>query len=350
MTLDDDLIPDPALEKASSWALRLQGAPDDSGLRAAVSAWIAESDVNARAWALTQKAWRLTGGAKAAFAHEWPAAPPRQRPVPQRPLQETAATRRPPLSRPSSSRPPAHRRAGIRAATLAFAACLLLVLALPSIQLRLASDHRTEVGESRRLSLDDGSVVHLAPDSAIAVAFAAGARDVILLRGEAFFEVAPDRNRPFSVRAGDLDATVTGTSFDVGLTDRSFSVAVATGSVRVAQAGKPAESAVDLGPGQGVVVDRATGRTTDMSLAPSSVAAWRAGRLIVENARLTDVVETIGRYRAGGIVVASASLRGKRVTGVYDLNDPDGALRVLAAPYGGAVRAFTPYLLVLSAD
>ncbi len=80
------------------------------------------------------------------------------------------------------------------------------------------------------------------------------------------------------------------------------------------------------------------------------VASWRGGRLIAENVLLTDVVSTIGRYHAGSILVASAGMRAKRVTGVYDLRDPAGALRILAAPYGGTVREITPYLMVLTAD
>jgi transmembrane sensor len=328
MTVDDDLIPDPVLQRASAWALRLQAAPHDAALRADLAAWVAESDVNARAWRLTQKAWRLTGHAQLAFAHEWPS---RQAPGP-------------PAARPSRV------RFGIRAAVLGLAACLLLVLALPSIQVRLAADYRTTVGESRRLLLEDGSTVHLASDSAIAVAFGASGREVHLLRGEAFFEVVPDSRRRFSVRAGDLSAIVTGTAFDVGLTEHSFSVAVAGGSVRVERAGTPGQGAVDLGPGQGVIIDRATGRPTDIGLPPHSVAAWRAGRLIVENAPLIDVVETIGRYHPGIVLVASNALREKRVTGVYDLGDPRSALRILSAPYGGTVRELTPWLLMLSAN
>jgi transmembrane sensor len=324
MTIDDDMIPDPVLEKASAWALRLHSLPDDAELRAALAAWIAESDVHARAWALTQKAWRLTGRAKAEFAREWPARHP------------TVAGR---------------RAVGLRmvAASFAVAACLLLVAALPGIQMRLATDHGTSVGQTRSVVLDDGSAVHLGADSAIAVAFSAAGRQVTLLQGEAFFEVTSDPSRSFSVRSGDLVATVTGTAFDVALTDRSFAVTVASGSVRVSSANSLAE-AVDLRPGQGVIVDRATRQATRIAVPPSSVASWRKGRLIVENAPLVDVVSALNRYREGPVVVASASLRSKRVTGVYDLNNPIGALRILAAPYGGNVHELSPYLTLLSAD
>lgn len=336
MAQDDDVIPDPVLETATSWAFRLKDAPDDAGLKAALSAWIAESDVHARAWELTRKAWQLTGQATPAFAHE-------------RPRRQGAATEAAPIVPLRPAAPP-RRHSRVRAAALALAASLLLVLSWPSIQLRLTADHLTSVGEARQVSLEDGSTVTLAADSAIAVAFGAGGRDVTLLKGEAFFEVTPNRDRPFSVRAGDLSATVTGTSFDVGLTDRNFSIAVATGSVRVARAGAPADQSVDLAAGEGVTVERAVGRPVKIAVPVDSVAAWRGGRLIAENVLLTDVVSKIGRYHPGSIFVASAGMREKRVTGVYDLRDPAGALRILAAPYGGTVREITPYLLVLTTN
>lgn len=327
MPVDDDMIPDAVLEKASAWAFRLQSLPDDAELQTALAAWLAESDVHVRAWALTQKAWQLTGQA---------------RPVSGR----GAAPRRQDGANVSRRRPTRRR---IVATTLAIAACMLLVLALPAIQVHLSADHSTAVAETRRVILDDGSIVELGADSAIAIAFGPAGRRITLLQGEAFFEVVPDPKRPFSVHSGDLAATVTGTAFDVALTDRSFAVTVASGSVRVGSVEAPAE-AVDLNPGEGAVIARTSHRLTHVALPSRSVAAWRHGRLIVEDAPLMDVVATLGRYQPGRIVVASASLREKRVTGVYNLDDPVGALRILAAPYDGNVLELTPYLTVLSAD
>lgn len=334
MSLGDDMIPDSILEAASAWAFRLQDAPEDARLRAALAAWLSESEVHVHAWSLTQRAWELAGQAPTVFVRAQ--------------SEETAAASRPAALPLHLGRTP--NRIGRRTAIGAIAAGLLLVLALPSLQLRLAADHRTAVGEVRRIPLDDGSVVTLSAESAIAVAFGAGARRVALLQGGAYFEVSPDSSRPFSVQAGDVTTTVTGTAFDVGLTSRTVSVSVAAGSVHVAGSARGASAAVDLGPAQGVVVDRTTGTMTEAAVRPVAIASWRKGRLVVEDALLADVVATIARFHEGSIVVASAALRHKRVTGVYDLGHPVEALRVLAAPYGGSVHEITPYLLVLTAD
>ncbi len=318
MTSSDDPIPDPVLDQAAAWALRLREAPGDAGVQGGLAAWLEESETHRQAWRLTQKAWHATGQVMPAFAHEWQ--------TPARP-------------RPAS---PRRRHKAIRYAVLAVAACLVLLVAMPSIRLHLTADHRTDVAEMREVRLQDGSVVTLAPDSAISVALEATRRDVLLLKGEAFFDVEPDRRRPFTVRAGNVAAIVTGTRFDVGLTDRTVSVAVASGSVRVGSVGLVA--------GQRVTVDRVTGATGRAQVPPDSVALWRDGRLIVENALLTDVVSVIGRSHRGLIVIASHALRERRVTGVYDLRDPAAALDVLVGPYGVVVHKITSYLLVVSAD
>jgi transmembrane sensor len=339
MSGDDDMIPDRVLDAATGWAFRLQDAPDDAGLQAELADWLAESPLHGEAWALTQRAWQITSHAQPVFADEWPAA------------SAARSSTRPVLSSaPSNVTPLRSRRFGLRLAGLAIAACLLLVFALPVLRVQLNASHATSIAEIREVLLEDGTRVTLAARSAIAVSFSAGARNVTLLEGAAYFEVVPDSARAFTVRAGDIATTVTGTAFDVAMTDRTVSVAVASGSVRVSRRDNPASPLADLRAQQGVMVDRASGTVVETALQPDAVAAWRKGRLIVENALLTDVVAALDRSHPGSIAVASVGLRGKRVTGVYDLGDPAGALKVLSAPYGGVVREFTPYLLVLSAD
>lgn len=82
-----------------------------------------------------------------------------------------------------------------------------------------AAPLREQVNSSRKimpLHLKDGSVVELAPGSRIKYQepFAAGNRN-IYLSGEALFKVAPDKEKPFTVYAGNLGTTALGTIFKV---------------------------------------------------------------------------------------------------------------------------------------
>ena len=75
----------------------------------------------------------------------------------------------------------------------------------------------TATGESRTVTLADGSQVNLSGGSAIGVDITSEERRVRLLSGEAFFDVAHDAARPFTVEAGEARIVVLGTAFDVAL-------------------------------------------------------------------------------------------------------------------------------------
>jgi len=60
------------------------------------------------------------------------------------------------------------------------------------------------------------------------------------------------------------------------------------------------------------------------------------------------VVEALRRHFHGAILVLDDAAAESRVTGIYDLGNPEAALRAAAYPSGARVRAVTPWLLVLS--
>ncbi|PRC10267.1 histidine kinase [Pseudomonas poae] len=226
----------------------------------------------------------------------------------------------------------------------AIAACLVVALA-PSLVLRWQADYRTGFGETRDITLSDGSVVQLDSHSAIAVDIAGTHRDVRLLTGQAFFKVMPDKSKPFHVWTKTLQVTVTGTAFNVDSARDNPSVAVQQGSVNVdeRQAGRHLASLV---PGQRLTLraDRAELST----FSPSQAAAWRQGQLIADDLPISEVLTQLRRYTPGIIVLRDAKLGAQRVTGVYDLRKPQAALQAVLQPHGAKVTAYSPWLLVLS--
>ena len=303
---------DPVWEEALDWLLRLQAAPTDVALIRERDAWIAASPAHADAYRRAEKVWRLTGDV--APATRW--ASPR----------------------------PAWRGRAMGLAVGLLAACLVLFLA-PAAMLRLEADHRTVTGEIRTVSLADGSRIDLDTASAVAVDYRAGERAVQLLAGRAFFEVAADQ-RPFTVQAGDVTVTVTGTGFDLRRDDHRVAVAVQHGGVTVAGGGGSG-APVRLGLGDRLSIDTARGISTRGRVVPSQIAAWRQGRLIADGATVAEVVAELGRYHAGFVFLTDPALGTRRVTGIYDLRDPAAALRALVQPHGGQVREVTPYLLLV---
>jgi len=316
---DDELL----VREAMEWLIALEERPDSAVLRAEFEAWKRASAAHGAAWAEATGVWALVGEASAAAE----------------PLRAIAA-------------PAPRKRGRVRSrrvvAALALAACLMLVL-LPSLMLRVEADHRTGTGEARVVRLEDGSIVHLAAGSAVAVSYDASARSVRLLRGEAYFDVVRDERRPFLVESGVLDVTVLGTSFDLRAEGATASVAVRSGTVGVAyRSGRPPFEA-RLAAGDWVRVDSRTGEVRRGAMPPDQVALWRDGRMAVSNRPLSDVVEEIGRYHRGLILFTDAELAAQPVSGLYGLDRPIEALRAAVLPYGGVVREITPYLVVISA-
>lgn len=283
-------LPARLLGEAAERLLALRAAPGDPARQSAARAWIDLHPDHRRAWALAERAWLAGGDAL-------------DRPLPR----------------------PANRNRNRRRWGAALAACLALALAAPEIRVRLAADEVTPSGGGRALTLADGSRVTLAGDSALAAELGADARRLQLLRGAAYFEVAADPARPFTVAAGAVTVTVRGTGFAVARGDAETTVAVAHGRVEVATDGRTTV----LNGGERVEVG--AGGLRRAAVDPAEVALWRDDRLAVRDAPLAEVLDALAR-RHGGLYLVGDDLRARRVTGVFDLSDPERALAALFAP------------------
>jgi transmembrane sensor len=313
-----DRAEDRASLEATRWLVALHEAPDDREVRRRFDEWRCASPLNATAWSQTERLRDVAATMPAAHADIW----------------------KPVLARRQRS---GSRRWQLGAAAMALAACVALLVVPPIVQ-RLQADHMTVTAEVRKVVLQDGSEVTLAPDSAIAVSYEAAGRRVRLLSGEAFFNVKPDPSQPFRVLAADVETVVVGTSFDVRLYPDGVAVSVEQGVVRV---GPKVAMLAELMAGQAVRVTSA-GEVARLPVPPEMVAAWRDGQLVAQNVALRDAVDQLRRYYAGTIVLASASLGDRRITGAYNLADPEDALRAIAQAHGAKVRRITPWLLVVS--
>ena len=180
---------------------------------------------------------------------------------------------------------PAPGRAAIGRAAIGWAAGILLVFAIGRVAVTTFSS-KPETGRTGFLqeayngetlsevvnreiipmtvSLDDGSTVVLQKNSKLSFSkpFGLSGRKVIL-SGEAFFDVAKDSLRPFTVYSGEIVTEVLGTSFSVRAfeKDNEVEVNVKTGKVSVSRQdpgadNRPGQSAVVLAPNQKVVFSR----------------------------------------------------------------------------------------------
>ncbi|MFG1287754.1 FecR family protein [Xanthobacter versatilis] len=202
---------------------------------------------------------------------------------------------------------------------------------------------RTGVGEQRQLTLADGSRVVLDADSALSLQFTPQARRLTLQRGRAFFDVAPDTARAFSVTAAGGVTTATGTQFSVHLWSNEVTVAVSESAVSI-RAGAAALSRLKAG--EAVSYDASgIGETEQVSDAQAS--AWRRGKLIFEDRPLRQVIADVNRYRPGTIMVTDSTLLRLRVSGIFDIRQPDGVLEAITRSLPVRSMALTRYLVLL---
>ena len=158
-------------------------------------------------------------------------------------------------------------------------------------------DIASGAGETRIVDLPDGSRIVLNFDSVLQVRYDRQHREAVLNRGEAFFEVAADSTRPFTVDSGTSQVKVTGTAFNLRVHPPAFIVKVMEGEVVVrADTNRNDQPVLLLRARQGVSIDSATGHSMPVTVNADAVGDWRTGRLIFQQTSLQEVAGELERY------------------------------------------------------
>ncbi|HEY8572529.1 FecR family protein [Phenylobacterium sp.] len=289
------------LEAACDWIVRLQAG--DAGDALGFDAWLAEP-ANARAYDAALAVWTEYGANAAAVGEAL-----RNRSV------RAAPTRR------------AWFVGGAIAAALAAAAVIL-----PQLQAAdpAAQPFQTARAERRSVDLADGSRIYLNADTALTVTLAKDERRVTLDHGQAVFEVAADRNRPFVIAAGDRLVRVVGTQFDVRRRDGRLAVTVAEGVVEVRPVEGAKGSAFRLTRGERLEHQEGVAGARVVAAAPDEVLAWRSGRLVYRARPLSEVIADLNAHFDTPIRIEDAALAATPISGVLILDDQDAVIRRLA--------------------
>lgn len=213
----------------------------------------------------------------------------------------------------------------------------------------------TAVGQQRTVTLADGSIVSLNTNTILETDLSRRVRQIYLRKGEAHFQVAHDRSRPFLVHAGDAVVRAVGTQFEVRLlTDQHIDVVVDEGRVEVqaAEPAPPAYAAHDGGArAQSVATVRALSAGQQLSTASadyavvpvspaqlSSELAWREGAIIFNGQPLSEAIAEIERYTDARIVVGDPRIAGLRVGGRFRTDDVQGFFDGLQAALPVTIR------------
>jgi len=253
---------------------------------------------------------------------------------------------------------------------VAAAACVPVIVAggmaakfLRDKSLNQKAEFATKIGEQKTVKLADDSVIQLNTNSMVRVDYTETARNIRLLRGEAYFDVAKNPHRPFSVFASDGVVRAVGTAFTVRLrSDESLEVTVEEGRVALS-------SPSDAEPNATPNVD-ASIRTTTTELTASQSAvftkrvealslieqseldqklAWRQGLLAYAGIPLSEVVADVSRYTDISIEITDPELRNKPIGGVFRVGKLDALFDALHITFGLTIDRVNPKLIRISA-
>lgn len=304
-------------EAAAAWLVRRQDADWQPKDEAALQHWLAGSEAHRQAFADVTRTWHDLGQlprpvlASDAHAVITPAVPAIQR----------------------RGRAARHTRSWRLPRVAAAAAVAMLALGYVGYGWYTApsyvQDVATGAGEIRDLQLPDGSRISLNARSTLAVHFYRSRREVVLSQGEAFFEVAPAADRPFTVDAQRSRVTVVGTAFNVRNGPREVVVKVLHGHVRVQPDRAEGASPVNLHAEQGLAVTTLTAAYRPIAASADSIGGWRNGRLVFRRTPLDEVAQEVGQYLGHPVTLGQPGLKFLPVSGYAATDAPATFLEAL---------------------
>lgn len=209
------------------------------------------------------------------------------------------------------------------------ATSLLLVIGMAaaySFLVPVGQSYATAAGEHRTVALHDGSRLSLNSGTEVRVHFTGHKRQLVLGQGQALFNVAKDKARPFTVEAGNVIVTATGTRFDVSRHGEQILVTLIEGRVTV----RAPDGSVDpLQAGEQWHWPASNARIRKVEA--DAVAAWAEKRIVFDGAPLAEALAEINRRGGAPILLDATSFRARRISGSFEAGDTGSFVTAVTA-------------------
>ena len=327
------------LLQAAAWLTRSSESPEDHAED--LRAWLMQDPRNVDAWRSVQAPWQLLGEHAASAA--------------------LIRVRRQALAHAHDAGWNGRFKRMARPGWLAVAATVLVVamISVAFWQTRRFDVYRTMAGERSVVRLNDGSEIALDSHTEVKVRYRAQSRQVILVEGQARFDVAHDATRPFSVTANGHEVVATGTAFNVDLLGGDLLVTLIEGHVvvlseaaRAPAADAPSNpspryanqllhgagsaqgpndsSPIALEAGEQLVISRsAAPKVTHVNT--DRATAWESGKLVFDDEPLSSIVLRVSRYGAHPIIIGDEQTSMLRISGVFHEGDVAGFVSTIVS-------------------
>lgn len=300
-------------EEATTWVVRQSSGPLDEADQRAFEDWYDLGPRQQGAYLRAQAIWRSLDKATV-----------------QPNLRPDAKSRGRVTARPS--------RRAVLSAGLAASAAAGITAAVWATRRTDAQAFTTTVGEVRKIPLSDRTLASLNSESRLEVRMTPKLRRVVLVSGEALFNVAKNPQRPFVVEAGDVFVRAIGTAFSVRRWATGADVLVTEGVVETWNAAG-AGHARRISAGERAFVSNRAESFAVVS-APEDIQrrlAWRDGNIVLDNQTLAEAALEFNRYNRLKIVITDPELQSHRFVGQYRTDQPEQFADAVHALLGATV-------------
>jgi len=206
-----------------------------------------------------------------------------------------------------------------------------------SIQ-NVSADLVTVKTESQTLNdtLPDGSVVTLNKRSSISYPenFENEKTRQITLNGEAFFDVQPDKNKPFVITVNEVTVTVVGTSFNIRSNSRETEVIVETGLVEVAKD----RQKVKIKPMEKITIPEGKSDLIKEKNEDEIYKYYRTKKFICKDLPLSELVEKLNEVYHANIIIKGEKLRNLKINTTFEEAPLSKTLHIISETFNIAVE------------
>jgi transmembrane sensor len=284
--------------RAAQWVVERASAAWSEEDRQNLDAWLAQSTAHEVAF------WRAK--------HAWEKA-------------DRVVALKSPMQRGVERQPRAAGRSGLF--RVAVGLCAAAIVGVIVFDMQSGPDYTTystPVGGRKILRLADGSHIELNTNTVLRLSRGNGARQAILDRGEAFFDIVHDAAHPFTIEARGRRIVDVGTKFLVRDAQERLQVSMLEGEVTLSAPKNSGDKPSRLTAGD-VAVATATSTviTKEPKPAIADAASWRQGMLVFRHTTLADAVAEFNRYNDAQLVVAGERAGNMKIDGKFQTHDVD---------------------------
>ena len=217
-----------------------------------------------------------------------------------------------------------------------------------SNDLNLQTMVQTNDSEQKVVNLPDGTKVWLNRNSELLYPESFdGETRTIYLKGEAFFEVTPDKNKPFIVLSGISKTTVLGTSFNLRAYNREAEVRLTVETGKVVFTLADDKEGVVVSPGNMAVLTNKTKSIAHEQNTDMNFMSWKTNHLMFNDNPIAELIKALERHYGIEISVQNPATLNCRFTGDFQETDIENTIKIITRATGTTYELIERQYIIL---